>query len=110
MLLLGRSTSLTAIHQQALQTVSILLCTNKSVDECTEQVDQLTTCDRCSDSLDWTQEKVAWGYSMNSQERILRTVTAQQKHIPALPMYAQMSIWPGGASKSAGTRGWAGMS
>ena len=57
-----------------------------------------------SDSVDWKKDKLTWGY--NGQD--LRTATAAQKHIPELPMYMQMSIWPGGEAAAEGTKTWAG--
>ena len=38
----------------------------------------------------------------------MRTVTSADKHIPILPMYMQVSIWPGGESAATGTKNWAG--
>lgn len=58
--------------------------------------------------MNWSQDQIQWTYSKNSAERVLRSTTSANKHIPALPMYVQMSIWPGGEAAAPGTVKWAG--
>lgn len=60
-----------------------------------------------ADSIDWNRDQLTWGYAKQSEEQIMRTA-ASGIHVPALPMYMQMSIWPGGEASAPGTAKWAG--
>lgn len=57
-----------------------------------------------ADTVDWRKDGIEW----TIDSKPIRSLKSAEFHIPELPMYMQMSIWPGGSSSAEGTRAWSG--